>query len=196
MAFTVPTISSPVGIDAPIQKLQIQLAGYLKTRWGLTHYYSFGRAYRVKNKKKTGYIPAVYYGDDEYKDVFAIDRDAASGVTIDGMNFFYIDGDSKRVNESLYQTTIQIVFFLNLEKIFPAKTHRADQDAETDIMYYLEKSPFGFHVEGITREIENVYKDFEYNDRSWIDMEPYCVIRIEAELMHEYLPTDCSITIP
>ena len=193
MTLIVPTITDPVGVDRAIQKLQIKLGLYLANLWGLTEYYSFGRAYRNPApgdpNEDNGYIPEIYFSDNEYKDVFTID-------TVEGMNFFYINDTVEKDEGEQYRATVNIVFFLNLDKVYPSKAHRATEDAEVDVMRYLERSPLGFEALRIIRGVDNVYRDFSYANRAKVDFQPYYIFMVETEVLYDSLSPDCIVSVP
>lgn len=107
-------ISSPVGIDVPIRKLQEKLHSSLMTKWGLNPavsadnvlYESYGRCYR--NRKKTGYVAEVYTSSNQYKEVYWND-------SLNAISFF---GIGSTISHNKAETAdVHLVFFVNLSKV-------------------------------------------------------------------------------
>ena len=171
-------ITSPIGIDKPIQKLQKHLLS--KVSWLTTgaNPYNFGRVYR--NETKDGIVPEVYDSNNEYINILPDDN-------VNGMCFFDVPNDIELVNRSA-NTSINIVFFINLEKSFPNVANRADENAINDIIQNCER--YGFELQSVIKGTK-VFDAFNYSRKYLDDMQPYFIFAIECDLNYEYNVTGC-----
>lgn len=176
-------IDDPKGIDVPIRKLQEKLHSYLMNAWILDPeddiqnalYQSYGRCYR--NKKDTGYIAEVYVGSNEYKEVYWNDN-------LNAISFF---GISSVINHNVGEIAdVHMAFFVNISKLKPALTNRADEEVRMDVLNMLGKGWFGFNLVSIELGIENVLKEYPGSIRdkglARVDMHPIHCFRINLKL--------------
>jgi hypothetical protein len=171
---------SPVGKDISIQRLQSKLHTSLLTKWGLnsTEYLSYDRCY--PNKKDKGYVAEVYTGANQYKEVYW--DDAYSVVS-----FF---GVSERENFNMVlEVPVHIVFFVDLSKIKPTRTNRADEEARKDVLDIIGGGLFGFSFQSVEVRIENVLKEYKSTlvDKRLVkvDMHPIHAFRINLLLKYD-----------
>ena len=170
--------TSPIGIDFRIQKLQAFLHSELLTAWGLetAKYESYGRCYR--NKKDAGYVAEVYTGSDQYKEVYW--QDGLSAIS-----FF---GVSDKIMSKLGETAnVHLVFFVDISKLKPTITHRADEEVRADVMSRVEM--FGFSLVSVDLWIENVLKEYagSYRDERLkaVDMHPIHCFRLNLKINYQ-----------
>ncbi len=178
MSLTVPIkITTPKGIDAPIQALQTYLSNNLS--W-LTH--SFGRV--VKNETKKGtFLPEVYTGSNEYLQMLPDDN-------VNAMCFFDVDNHVDFDNRNS-DANINIVFYINLSKCFTTLTHRADENAIVDILDTFISGRKGWEITGIKKVAKEIFSAYNY-EQSWLDdLQPYFVCSIECTLNFTYLKSEC-----
>lgn len=168
--------SNPVDIDVPIQRLQQHLYTELLDLWSLEEgqYSAYGRCYR--NQTKDGYVPEVYDGNDEYREVFCDDRLAA-------LSFFGV-GDTiplSRKIRAVIECPVHLVMFVQLDQI-KNLTHRSDVEARRDVQTLVHER-FGFGVQAIKTGIDNVFSEYSGTRRSdWLkfrDMHPFHVFRLD-----------------
>lgn len=177
------TKTNPVGIDVAIQQLQTYLHKQLVKKWGLTGdddpaYESYGRVYR--NKKDNQYIAEAYAGENEYKEVYWNDSlSAISWVGVSGKTEF--DKQNK--------TDVHLVFFVNLAKLKPSVSHRADEEVRNEIQKLFGYSLFGFSFESIELWIDNVLKEYPGSRRDdrlkAVDMHPVHCFRINLKIFYD-----------
>jgi hypothetical protein len=167
---------NPVGIDKPIQKLQISLGD--KIPW-LDK--SFGRAYRNEDMQRGKYLPEIFIGNNEYIDVFPDDLTA--------LCFFDVDeGTTSELDNQLYQNTVRIVFSLDLEKAFPNLDYRADEEAVFDVINFIQSYSSRWRDIKAIKGVTNVYKRYNWDlPEALIDMQGYFVFAIEATVTYDYL---------
>ncbi len=176
-------IDNPKGIDVPIRKLQTKLYNLLMETWGLDPmddeesllYESYPRCYR--NKKDNGYVAEVYRGANEYKEVYW--NDAVNCVSFFGMN-------STIPHKIGDIADVHLVFFVNIEKLKPALSNRADEEIRIDVLNILGKGWYGFNFVSIELGIENVLKEYTGSIRdkglARVDMHPVHSFRINLKL--------------
>lgn len=165
------TIENPKGIDFTIQKLQTHL--FDKLNWGDIDVY--GRVYKNPSEQK-GLKLEAYIGNDEYRDVFTNDAKNA--------NIFFVEDDVHTSKEGIrFVTKVKIVFMVNLKKIYPDITYRADSEAEMDAIKVIRNnSKFSFEKmeKGIKESIGEYYTEgIKLND-----MQPYHIFSITGEITY------------
>lgn len=174
---------NPVGVDILIQKMQAYLHNGLAKKWGYANtgsgpelverdhlFKAYGRAYR--NQKDDGYVPEVYVGSKEYKEVFVDD-------TLNGLSFF-LTGDT--VREGFYNQ-VSIIYHVDLAKIKPNIEHRGDEEARVDAIELVRKNSFGFTLQGFVTGIENVYREFNRKEIKFRDIHPFHCFRINLSMI-------------
>lgn len=174
------TKTNPVGEDVPIQKLQSFIHGQLVTKWGLagandTLYQCYGKAYR--NKQDNAYIAEVYTGSNEYKEVYWNDE-------LKAISWFGLSGAIR--HDIIEQVAVHLVFFVNLEKLKPSITHRADAEVRKDVLDIIGSGRFGLKYESTELWIENVLREYPGSRRDdrlkAVDMHPIHCFRLNFQL--------------
>lgn len=178
-------IDAPVGVDIPIRKLQEKLHRELMVKWGLDPndsiqnalYECYGRVYR--NRKENGYVAELYNGSNEYKDVYWNDN-------LNAISFF---GLGSSVKHNLQEKVdVHLVFFVNLAKLKPTLTNRADEEVRIDVLEVIGKFNFGFTYTGFDLGIENVLREYPgtYRDQRLknVDMHPVHCFRLNLSLTY------------
>jgi hypothetical protein len=166
--------TNPVGIDFVINQVQEFLHGRLLTQWQIgesAKYRCYPRCYR--NKVDYGYIAENYEGGAEYKEVYWDDS-----FTV--ISFFGI-GPSVRHNIK-EETEVHLVFFVNLAKVKPAITHRADEEVHQDLLNLIGEGLFDFDYTGLDTGIDNVLREYPGSRRDKrllaVDMHPVHCFRL------------------
>lgn len=173
------TVDKPVGINVAIKKLQTNLFPKLLSRWGITEtqYESYGLVYR--NKVGTQYIAEAYIGNNEYKEVYWDDTKAA-------ISWFGLSGQI--TFDKLNKANVHLVFFVNLSKLKPTATHRADEDVRNDVQKLFGNTLNSFSYEGCELWLDNVLKEYPGSRRderlSAVDMHPIHCFRINLTLLY------------
>lgn len=143
----------PKGIDKPIQALQALVYAGLCGDWGFDPdsdvWRCYGRAY--KNQQKDGYIPEVYIGENEYREVYYDDQFAV-------ISFFAV-GDERDYRNG-YVADVSLIFSVDLSRVHPGSTDRVDEKIHAEVLSWLDKPRFGFTLEGLVTGIDNVYREF------------------------------------
>jgi len=165
-------ITKPKGIDKEIQLIQTAL--FEKLGWSPIDV--FGRVHKNQSKEK-GLVPEFYFGKGEYKDVFTNDLKAA--------NIFFIDDEVHTTdNRVFWYSEVKIVFMVDLKKVKPSITHRADMEAEIEALTIVKKHRM-FQVDGFEKGIESVFKGFNTNQIKLLDMQPFHVFAITGKLKYK-----------
>lgn len=155
--------TSPIGIDFKIDQLQ----NYLFNKLGWSNYGAFGRAYR--NPREDSFIPEVDAGGDELEEVFFDDKLSAASYTL-------MD-ESLGIDVGLNPVG-SIYFQVKLDEIKPNITHRADEEVIRDVIYWLNRNPYGIDPIDIVRGIPNVYSGLKQDQIKFDNMSNHCVFRI------------------
>jgi hypothetical protein len=177
------TKTNPIGLDNAIQKLQTHLHTQLMSKWGLdvndatqnALYQCYGRCYR--NKRDSGYVAEIFVGGKDYKDAYWNDN-------LNAISFF---GDSGKVeyDKGMGKANVHLVFFVNLAKIKPTISHRADEEVRLDVVSAIGTNSFGFHLLGYETGIENVLREYPVSRDALKDMQPVHMFRINLQALYK-----------
>lgn len=176
------TISKTIGIDKEIQSIQTTLYESLVSQW-INDLDGHGRVY--KNNDIEGRVfPQWYVGDREYKDVYY--NDAFSGL------FMFVDSDNhSTIDEVVYSSEVKVIFMLDLSRIFPLETVRADMLAQNDVIEILRNNAFNrYKITGITKGLKNVFQGFNIDKIKFTDMQPFHCFSVNLDLTY-YLTDKC-----
>lgn len=178
-------ITNPVGIDVQIRKMQEKIHDALMVLWDLDPlvsaenilYECYGRCYR--NKKGNGYTAELYNGSNEYKDIYWNDN-------LNAISFFGIGNSVKHgISE---KADVHLVFFVNLAKLKPSLTNRADEEVRLDVLNTVGKFSYGFTYTGLELGIENVLREYPGSIRDerlkHVDMHPVHCFRLNFSLIY------------
>jgi len=168
------TISTTAGIDTVIQSIQTDLYEELKVDW-VNSIDAHGRVYRnIDANGKTK--PRWYVSNGEYKDVYYNDEYACSFMFVD-------DEEHDTEDEYLFTTGVKVVFMVDLQRILPEETGRADMIAQSKVVDILRTYAFErFSVTGITKGLRNVFRGFDTGSIKFSDIQPYHCFSINLDL--------------
>lgn len=174
------TIDTPVGIDQPIKDMQVRLHDKLVDFLGIesAQYKCYPRAYR--NATDNGYIAEVYEGNSEYREVYFDDE-------LSLISFFGISG----VIEVGVQNSadIHLVFFANLDKVFPGSTYRKDEELRAKICDILKIGTISFGFGSIDIGVQKSLPEYPGSRRDdrlkYMDMHPHHVFRLNLTVNYE-----------
>jgi hypothetical protein len=189
MNFTLP---NPTGIDYWLQKFQLRLYDYLKTTWNVddASYNCFGRVYR--NNTKDGYVPE-FYDPTQQCYVSSGGANTSGGLywqdNLAAMSFFGL-AESDKVVSGQTEARIQLMFFVNLDKITPAgitnaQGQRLDEVAINDIQNFIQLNGCGLVVTARYKDVDKVLERYSgevKKDALKRDMHPNFCFRIDATL--------------
>lgn len=164
------------GIDHKIKLIQNALELHL----GFTGVDFYGRVQKALAKDGKSFTPEVHVSNKERKGVFYDDRNAPGG------NVFFIDDDNHTSKDGkLFTAKVKIVFMLNLNKLFPNATYRADSEVQ-DICVKLVEKIKALEVTGIEKGLKNVFKDFNIENIKLNDLQPYHTFSITGDLKYTF----------
>lgn len=163
------TKTNPIGIDAKIQRLQTSLFSQLNTLWS-TELDAYGRCYVVEeNGERT---VNFYKNPKEYQIISVAEKN----------KFFFIHRSiAKKVDTLNYETNIELIFIVDVAKLKPQITHRADVEVQADVELLLNQFENIF-VESFEVGYENVLRGIKFNQTS--DMQPYHVFKFNLNVRY------------
>ena len=166
-----PTITTPEGIDVPIQKLQNRFTNNLWTGVRTDDatknkvYNSYGRAVIVEGVPKV-FNPAAV--NDSYFELLMNDRVSAQS--------FFIVNDNSRTGFDEFEADVSLYFMVNLGHLSSLST-RAEQEVINDARAYLRNEPYGFTIDAIVSGAESV-SDFD-QVKVKDNLQPYFCFRFD-----------------
>jgi hypothetical protein len=141
-------------------------------------YQCYGRAYR--NKTDDGYIAEVYTGSKEYREVYWDD-------SLNAISFFGTNGTIERT--VLSSAEVHLVFFVDLSKVKPDITHRADEEVRDEIEAIVGSFTGGFVLKSIELWLENVLREYHGSRRDdrlkYVDMHPVHCFRMNLSINYD-----------
>lgn len=153
----------PAGVDKPIQELQKFLYSKL-TNWGIE---GFGRAEIIDNN------PHVFRKKNDYKSGFFINPKTNG-------RFFFLDNPITDSKQGFSTNRVDLFFLLNVVKIKPLITHRADEEIRVEIVNYLQgKLSDGTVVKSVKGE--DALSGFTHDFKS---LQPYFLVKFSFELKY------------
>lgn len=157
---------NPIGKDAIIQNLQYKLYNDLLTKWG-SDLDGYGRCYVVSTNGRKTIEP--YLSSNEYKNLVVAEKNKF---------FFTAENDDEKVGNNYYQTKVYLYFIVDVKKLKPDITHRADEEVRNDVLNLIESNVY-FNVIKVVTNIDKVFNryDYDYTD----DMQPYHCFKIELQ---------------
>jgi hypothetical protein len=167
------TKTNPIGLDAKIQSLQTSLFSQLNTLWGLTSPNEldvYGRCYVIEQDgEKT---VRFFKTPKEYQIVSVPEKN----------KFFFLSrAIQKKVDNLRYETTVELIFLLDVVKLKPNVNHRADVEVQADVELILNQFDNIF-VESIETGFENVLRGIKYEQES--DMQPYHGFKYNLNMLY------------
>jgi len=160
--------TNPVGIDKKIQKLQTKLYSSL----GFSDFEGYGRVY--VDTQKDSIKPIFFVSGNDYKEVLLND-------SING-KFFFVEDDETDSEMTMSTTKVDVIFLVNLSKLYPDIPYRADEEFRQQVYRVLKKSRYFFLSDiKITKGIDAL-KGFKTN---LIDMQPYHFVKFSGEISYQ-----------
>jgi len=177
------TIEKPVGIDKDIQYTQGILFNNLKSKWatiGINPDLTFNVFGRVRKNpiQPTGFYPEAYIGGGEYRDLYLDDTVNATICFIEEDR----DHSTDDFNE-YYFAEGKFVVMMNLKKCYPNINHRADSEAQADVIAQIKKNKM-FTIDGVQKEIKNIFKGFNTDKIILDDMHPFHIFAITGTMKY------------
>ena len=163
-------ITSPAGVESEIQKLQIYLAdkiSYLEAK------YSFGAIERNDGKKdgenEPSKLPTVHIGSNQYVEIFPDGH-------VKCMSFFFEKSNQNR--NGLNTAEVDLIGFANLTRI----GYDCGSRVINDYIKYIGLAPADKSIVGSKIKAREVFKDFDFDNKTFADMRPYFVFSIQLKI--------------
>lgn len=171
------------GIDIPIQQLQSYIYPKLKDMWSINEDVSFdcyGRSYKNQSEDN-GYIPEVYTGNGEYKEVFFDD-------TLSALSFFTVGNDIS-FSRGGASANVGLIFMVNVSKLYPSITDSIpDEIIRSNVQRLFLQENYNFKMTDFITGIDNVFKEYSGWRKSdgikFRDMFPFHCFRIDFLLTY------------
>lgn len=152
----IQNISSPVGIEIPIEDIRQALKGL---PWG---HVSFGRAWEFSEKLPSGRVvkaPKVYEGNGEYRNVLPND-------SLKSYSFIMCDGEEKWTEYTPHalshpkERRLNIIFWFNL-KALDIKDHVGTEKLKRQVEAILKHNTYIKSIDSfIDESAEDVFKGY------------------------------------
>jgi len=167
--------TTPYGLESSVKNLQEHLDAYLPNYWaGTLHIY--GLVFKNTNTDNE-IIPEAYVGTGisktEYRQVFNDDKVAGT------IGFILQD----RELEPLKKASLDVVFTLRLDKIYPLSTTREHEVA----LIHAERALNEYGIElikDVKEGIRDVFSGFNTDRIIYNDMHPYSVFSFNIDLSY------------
>tara|TARA_R110000787_G_scaffold7178_1_gene24679 strand:+ start:6101 stop:6763 length:663 start_codon:yes stop_codon:yes gene_type:complete len=178
---------NPVGIDTVINNINnlvFNELDWLSSGDNPVNYKAYHRA--LKNPRNGGVIPEVYEIDTnnrtgEYTEGLYDDD-------VDASSFFYVADEQNPVdNGMLFNTTISMVFQVDLSVVADNIDHRGDAEIHRVVVNAINKGLYG-QVSSLVTGIPNVYSEFDQSQIEFTDMHPFHCFRVDVDVNYQF---DC-----
>lgn len=171
------TVSTTVGIDTVIKSLQEDIYSELQNSWkGIIQ--GYGRVYRNVNNYGT-FKPSWFLGVKDYEDVYYNDNFSCM--------FCFIDSENHKTDDGfVFNSDVRVVFMVDLNRIIPTESGRADMEAQNDVVNTLRNYNYGrYEIKGIVKGLKNVFQGFDTSGIKFSDMQPYHCFGVDLKLNYE-----------
>lgn len=168
-------ITSPKGIDFPIQEMQTIFTNNLWTELDSGEKCYYARVFR--NTKRDIIRPEVY---EEIGNKY---REVLFDKNIHAMCWFDVSPETDSYNLGQITQSVGVVFTVNLTKIYPTLEHRAIEESHLAVQNLLLKRAGEFEITGIITGRE-AYGDFNSDMLKDTDMQPWHVFRFNCEVKY------------
>jgi len=178
--------TSPVGIDTVINNINYLV--FKELEWLSTgtsspvNYTAYHRA--LKNPRNGEIVPEVYEIDTvtrrgEYSEVLYND-------SVDASSFFYVDDNQTPIdNGLLFNTTVSMVFQVDLSVVADNIKHRGDAEIHRIVINAINKGIYG-KVSNLVTGIPNVYSEFDQSQIEFTDMHPFHCFRVDVDVNYQF----------
>lgn len=175
-------LTTPIGLDARIQKIQVALYSYLDQRWSGT-LTGYGKAYLNETKKGGKKLEWYNASENDYQDVYFDDNSDAT--------FFFIEGESDASeDEIVFVSNVKCVFMVNLPKIL-SDGGRQDAQAQRDAVEALRSISREFQITGLEKNIDTVFSGVDVDKIKFNNIQPLHCFAVLMTLNY-YLTDKCT----
>ncbi|MDF7810705.1 hypothetical protein [Hymenobacter sp. YC55] len=172
-----PILPYAIGLDAEIQKLQLKLIERLN--WLQV---SYGKAYRhseVRDSKKV-YLPKVYDGGGEYRDVLPNDNVVSQSFFL-SKDPISVPGSEPAIGSVPLTQSLDYIFWGNLTLIDESKPYRFEAELLREVLEVFNSQ--GVLVQRIYTTPEEVFRGFTVEMiKDKVLQHPYVGFRIQIDV--------------
>lgn len=170
---------APKGIDIAIARLQLSLYNGLTWKNTPNTYISYERAY--KNETNDNKLPEVFLGSAntggvDYAEVFTDDTVSASS--------FFLVSDNRTIDD-IISADVDIIFQVDLKKLYPNIAHRADEEAHEEVTTVLQNNSGNYPMTNMITGVANVYSDLRITQVNLDDTQPYHIFKVTLNVTYE-----------
>lgn len=170
------------GVDLPISRLRNLFANYLWQIPGIRHEY-YAVAYRNENEQGD-LIAELFTGKEtgkDYKEYMFSDK-------TDILCFFDVEDEVTNFDERA-QVGVNVIFAVNLQRIYPALQYRANEEAYSDVRAVMSRvSQESINPVSISKGL-NAYGDLSTEKLKRFNMHPWHTFAFNTEMTVNY---DCD----
>lgn len=172
-----------VGIDKPIQNIQIHLYDCLSKMWN-GEIEGYGRVY--KNNNSAGEIIPEWYNSIT-KDYDLVYYDDSKSATF----CFLVSDKDNTSDEYAFKAQVKCVFSVNLDRIYYENSERLDAKAELEVVNLFQENYSQATVKSIEKTIETVYLGYSIEKIKKSDnIQPKHVFSVNFDLIY-YFDNQC-----
>lgn len=162
--------TDPTGIDKPIQRLQ----GLIYSGLGYPNINGFGRAYVIEKDQKKLPVRYIDGSKTDYEEILFNDE-------VNGHFFFLDKNETTPIGGGTFETDIEIIFFINIEKLKPNVTHRADEEIRSEIVELITRFKF-FKLKNIIKGPEAL----DGFDTDLKEIQPRFFLKVTGTLKYQF----------
>lgn len=166
---------NPIGLDALIARIQTRLYNELNTLWGI-ELESYERCYILADKDGKKDVKRHVKGK-EYELI---------SVAEENKFFFLQKGRAIKEDAIFFKTDLELIFILDLQKIYPSKLHRSDLEVQNDIEEIINQFD-NVYVDSIESGYDKALIGITYEQEN--DMQPYCVFKFNLKVSYDMSET-------
>ena len=106
-------------------------------------------------------------------------------IDLDASSFFYIDDNLQAIdNGRIFNTTVSMVFQIDLSVVADNIKHRGDSEIHRVVVNAINKGFYG-SVSNVVLGIPNVYSEFDQSQIEFTDMHPFHCFRVDVDVSYE-----------
>ena len=156
---------NPVGIDLSIQLIQ----KYLYEKLGFDSIEAFGRCYKISDNDNNT-IPVFFKKGNDYQAILSSQEN-------DVVYFFIENPKTETIHQSV--TSVDLIFLVNLHKVFPDSEYRNDEEFRQHVFKVLKRKMGHGQI-----DIVKGNDALDGFDTNLLDMQPYHFIKFKFDLKY------------
>jgi len=170
------------GIDRPIKLIQDALFKGLN----LSDVDFYGRVEKSFSKDLNGFVAEVYTQGNERKEVYYNDMKAKGG------NVFFITSENSNAGRvsGEFENDVNIVFMINLKKVFPDASNRMDTELQSKVVTLLKRIGYA-DISGVSTGVETVLNGFAIDYIKQLNQQPFHTFSVNVKVKFNYNSNNC-----